>query len=83
MGGLISGEAYIPGKGGGGHVSKRVTASLIEIRFYIKLISLNKVTFSPVQYCHPAEGGLNRGGGGGGGLGGGASNRSFIVVTFN
>ena len=33
---------------------------LIEIRF--KLKSHNKATFSPVQYCHPAEGGIYPGG---------------------
>ena len=29
---------------------------MIEVRFYVK--SHNKATFSPVQYCHPTEGGL-------------------------
>ena len=37
---------------------------------FFKLKSHNKATFSPVQYCHPAEGGLYGGGGGGGGGGG-------------
>ena len=37
---------------------------LIEIR---QLKSQNKATFNPVQYCHPAEGGLYPAGGGGGG----------------
>ena len=49
---------------------------LIEIRFKVK--SQNKVAFNPVQYFHPAEGGLYPGGGGGG-SGGGAYNRNFTV----
>ena len=57
-----NGEAYI--RGGGGLISRikkpfqnEPRQCLIEICLF-KLKSQNKATFSLIQYCHPAEGGL-------------------------
>ena len=40
-----------------------------------------KKIFSPVKYCHPAEGGLYLKGGGGGGGGGVISRCIFFLVS--